>query len=341
LVDEAVRILTQVLQKQGFNKVEVQISRAFTRLRNLDFAAGWEDYEARWQQADNARPFTSPQWDGLDCHGKTLLIFGEQGLGDEIMFVSCLPDVLARCDSVIIECDSRLGALFSRSFPTARVQRRKDLHDQSWLRNAGHIDLQCASGSLPRFFRRSAAEFPVHSGYLRADVEKVERWKKQLSTLPGTIKVGLSWRGGTNKSLGNLRSLKLAQLAPLLTLKNVTFVNLQYGDVRGECEAVAAELGRPIVQFPEAIADYDETAALVTALDLVISVQTAVVHLAGALGREAWVMLPFSPEWRYARSGDRMVWYPSVRLFRQPQPKDWGSVMAELAAELALRVVSV
>lgn len=312
-----------------------QFARAILRLLNLEFAGGWDDYEMRRLREDCRRPFTFPEWDGSVCRDKTLLIYGEQGLGDEIMFASCFSDVLARADQVIIECDPRLAPLFARSFPNAKVQARISLQDVDWVHKAGTIDLQCASGSLPRLFRRSIEAFPAHAGYLRADEAKIKKWRERLAQLPGKIKVGLSWRGGLDRTRRNLRSLELTQLAPLFRLPDVTFVNLQYGDVAAECEAASASLGKSIVQFPDAIADYDETAALVCALDLVVSVQTAIVHLTGALGKTAWVMLPFSPEWRYMRSGERMLWYPSVKLFRQEQAKEWNPVIARIAQELS------
>lgn len=333
-VDKAIQRFSALLSLKP-NDVDTQVGRALLRLLNLEFVDGWDDYEARRQRADCRRPFAFPEWDGARCDGKTLLIYGEQGLGDELMFASCVPDVLTRADHVILECDPRLAPLFARSFPLAKIQARVSLEDVAWLRDADKIDMQCPSGSLPRLFRRSIDAFPVHAGYLRADEPKTEKWRKRLAQLPGTIKVGLSWRGGADRTRRNLRSIELIQLAPLFRLADVTFVNLQYGDVAAECEAASSVFGKPIVQFAEAIADYDETAALVCALDLVVSVQTAIVHLTGALGKTALVMLPFSPEWRYMRSGDRMLWYPSVKLFRQEKVKDWDPVIARIAQELA------
>ena len=334
---QAIKIFSELLALHP-SDVDIQVARAVERLLALDLAGGWDDYEARHKRADCRRPFTFPQWDGMSCRGKTLLIYGEQGVGDEIMFASCFADVLARADNVIIECDRRLAPLFARSFPAAKVQARVSSQDVTWLREAGTINVQCASGSLPRLFRRSVAEFPAHAGYLRADDAKVAKWRARLAQLPGKIKIGLSWRGGADRTRRNLRSIDLIQLAPLFRLTDVTFVNLQYDDVAEECDVASAVFGRPIVQFPEAIADYDETAALVCALDLVVSVQTAIVHLTGALGKRALVMLPFSPEWRYMRSGDRMLWYPSVKLFRQEKPKDWGPVIEKIAHEVATSI---
>lgn len=333
--DKAIEELSELLVLNPNDEGTI-FARAVLLLGKTEFAAGWEGYDLRRHREDCCRPFTFPDWDGSACRGKTLLIYGEQGIGDEIMFASCFSDVLARVDNVIIECDPRLVPLFARSFAQAKIKGRVSLEDVEWLRDIGSIDLQCASGSLPRLFRRSIEAFPAHAGYLRADEAKITKWRERLAQLPGKIKVGLSWRGGLDRTRRNLRSLDLTQLAPLFRLSDVTFVNLQYGDVAAECDAASASLGKSIVQFPDAIADYDETAALVCALDLVVSVQTAIVHLTGALGKTALVMLPFSPEWRYMRTGDRMLWYPSVKLFRQEKPKEWEPVITKIAQELAM-----
>lgn len=311
------------------------VTRGLARLLNLDFASGWEDYEFRRESVECRRPFRFPEWDGAACRGRTLLVYGEQGLGDEIMFASCMPEVLRRVDRVILECEPRLASLFARSFPTVQVHGRKTLGDTDWLREVGHIDYQIALGSLPRLFRRSLSDFPDHSGYLCADPARIAFWRERLARLPGGIKVGVSWRGGNDLTRRHLRSLDLMQLAPLLRVENVSFINLQYGDAAAECAAANAKLGTHIFQFDDAIKDYDETAALVCALDLVVSVQTSIVHLAGALGKPVWALLPFSPEWRYLRNGERMLWYPSVTLFRQSEPNDWDGVVVSVVRQLA------
>lgn len=330
----AVQMYQQALLSNPHD-VNIHFNLAVAYFLQGDFQQGWEEYETRWRK-DLAmpRPYAFPVWDGVTLPVGELLIYGEQGLGDELMFASCIPDVLAKNKRrVVIECDPRLEKLFARSFPQAMVHGRKTLIDRSWLSDFA-IETQCAIGSLPRLFRQSAQAFPDHSGYLRADSVRVEYWRKRLDALGPGLKVGLSWRGGSATTRRNLRSVDLAMLAPILAVPNVHFVNLQYGDCENELAEVAEKLQCKIHNFSEAIADYDETAALVCALDLVISVQTSVVHLAGALGQQAWVMLPFSPEWRYLRAGDRMLWYPSVRLFRQQRPKDWAGVIDEVASQL-------
>jgi hypothetical protein len=194
-----------------------------------------------------------------------------------------------------------------------------------------------AMGSLPRYMRRSAADFPPHCGYLRADSARTQYWRGQLASLGAGVKVGISWQGGSAETHRQARSLPLAQWLPILRTPGVTFVNLQYNDRSAETAELEAATGIRINRFPEAIEDYDQTAALVSALDLVVSVCTAVIHLGGALGKPVWVLAPFSPEWRYGFAGEKMPWYPSVRIFRQPRYGEWQPVIDKVAQELGVR----
>jgi hypothetical protein len=187
---------------------------------------------------------------------------------------------------------------------------------------------------VPRILRSGPEHFPPHAGYLRADAERTAAWKARLAALGRGPKVGLSWQGGTQVSRAHLRSLSLERLLPVLRVPGVHFVNLQYTDSASERARLAQDHGIELVHWQEAIADYDETAALVAALDLTLSVCTALVHLAGALGKRVWVLTPFSPEWRYGYTGDRMVWYPEARLYRQARYGDWEPVIAAVAGQL-------
>ena len=165
---------------------------------------------------------------------------------------------------------------------------------------------------------------------------RTARWRERLRSLGNGPKIGISWRGGAMPTRRNLRSIPLAELQPLLARRDSVYVSLQYGPCEAELDALRAqEQCAPVRHFREAIDDYEETVALVAALDLVISVQTAVVHLAGALGRPTWVLVPAAPEWRYLAEGDRLPWYASVRLFRQDRLRDWGPIIARVAAELS------
>jgi len=267
---------------------------------------------------------------------KRLLVYAEQGLGDQIMFASCLPDLLDRVGGCVIECAPRLAPIFRRSFPTATIkpQARDDARLAS-LVEAARFDYQVAIGSLPGYFRRNWSDFPQHNGYLHADAARVAYWKDRLDALGPGLKVGISWFGGVASTRRAARSTQLQDWLPVLSQASCSFVSLQYGDVSGELETVSGEHQVNIHRWSAANDDYDETAALVTALDLVISVQTAVVHLAGALGKPAWVLVPAVAEWRYLQSGDSMPWYPSLRLFRRRCANGWESVIAAVSVELA------
>jgi hypothetical protein len=263
-------------------------------------------------------------------------VHAEQGLGDEIMFASCVPDLMALGGRCIIECSPSLAVLFSRSFPGAIVHAGvQSDSDAGWLACHGRVDYQVAIGSLPGFFRRCAADFPARDQYLIADPARVDYWRKRLAAFGGSNKVGLAWRGGMKSTRQVLRSMDLETLLPVLRTAGCTFVCLQYGDVRAELGELAAKYGIEVKIWPETINDYAEAAALVGALDLVISVQTSIVHLAGALGKPVWAMLPAVSEWRYLQAGEEMPWYRSVRLLRQQERGDWRGVVERVAHDLS------
>jgi tetratricopeptide (TPR) repeat protein/ADP-heptose:LPS heptosyltransferase len=319
---------------------EARLNRALALLRQGRFAEAWPDYEARKHTRSNylPRPYSLPEWQGETLAGKTLLVYAEQGLGDEIMFASCLPQVMAQAERCIVECSPRLARLFARSFPQVVVHgAEQSAEDAAWLQTHGRIDFQVAAGSLPGFLRRRREDFPAHTGYLRADPQRVDYWRSRLRSVELPLTVGLAWRGGMTSTRRGLRSFALTQLAPVLNTPCIRFVSLQHDATNEEID-VASNAGASLEHWPEVMADIDETAALVASLDLVITVCSATVHLAGALGRRAWVMVPAFAEWRYLESGEAMPWYPQVKMFRQPRPGDWQPVITEIAAHLtALR----
>ncbi|MDD2767311.1 MAG: tetratricopeptide repeat protein [Methylococcus sp.] len=316
---------------------EVRFHRSVVLLKNRRFGEGWRDYHFRWRyRATQPRHFPFPQWTGRPCAGQTLLVYGEQGLGDEIMFASCIKDIQEQSAArVVLECNIRLEKLFRRSFPEVTVigaaRAQAGLED---LTEAGPIDFQLPIGDLPAFFRTEEASFPQHQGYLKPEPERVAFWSQRLAALGAGPKIGISWRGGQGKTRREARSIPLREWFPILATEGAHFVSLQYTDCRDELEAVSSEYGVGIHHWQEAIDDYDETAALVAALDRVVTVCTAIVHLTGALGRPAWVLAPRIPEWRYLASGDTMPWYPSVRLFRQGRAEDWPAVLERVRCRL-------
>lgn len=333
-LDEAIAIYDQALAANPDNHL-ARWHRSLAFLLRGDFSRAWSDYELRLlSESQPKRNFPYPRWDGTDLSGRTILVHAEQGLGDEIMFASCLPDVIARAKHCVIDCNLKLAPIFVRSFPAATIHGGSQFDDLSWLDKLPPVDVQIPSGSLPLFLRNKREDFPAHQGYLRADPERIAFWKERLAALGGGLKVGVSWRGGTRISRIALRSLELPQLAPILTQGNVHFIDLQYNSNQAELSELQQTHGVTIHHWEEAIHNYDETAALICALDRVISVCTAAVHLSGALGRPVWVMAPLSPEWRYGIKDEFMQWYPSVRVFRQTRWGEWDGVIHRIAQEL-------
>ena len=337
LLDAALALCDELLATQP-DLHEARLNRALAALKLGRFAEGWPDYEARKRAHGNtvSGDFGFPEWRGEPLAGKSILVYGEQGLGDQIMFASCLPDLLQRAGRCAVECPPQLEKLFRRSFPEATVGAGDPTRrDSGWIRRLGAMDYQVAIGSLPLHFRSDRSRFPPHAGYLHADSQRRAYWRQRLDALGAGHKIGISWRGGAASTRGGLRSIALEEWLPLLSLPACHFVSLQYGDNDGESGAFAHEHGVHIHHWRHAIDDYDETAALVSALDLVISVQTAIAHLSGALGKLAWVLVPTVAEWRYLQSGDAMPWYPAVRLLRQGQSGNWQPVIERAGSDLA------
>jgi len=323
-VDEALEHFDRVLDANA-QDMETRLMRAHACLKSGRFAQGWKDFEAR-----HFSPLAVPRQALLVDQridlvgGKRILICAEQGLGDQIMFASCIPDLLAKGATGAFECDQRLVGLFRRSFPSLEILSYPFSEGHpAWPKYGLAADLQIPIGSLPGLYRRSLEDFPPRAGYLRADAEKVAAWRVRYASLGPGPYVGISWRGGMSTTRQQLRTIPLSEWSGLLSMPG-TFVSLQYGDCAQEISGMSD--GR-LHHWPESLTDYDETAAMVAAMDMVISVCTAVVHLGGALGVPVWVLTPAIPEWRYLASGERMPWYPSARLFRQAPGEPWAAVL--------------
>lgn len=323
---EALALLDELLAKEPAH-FEARWYRSHLKLALHDLHAGWQDYRYRFVAAATAmRPMPMRRWDGLALDtGKTLLVTAEQGIGDEIMFAGCLPDLQTRARNILLECDPRLQPLFTRSFPGIRIIPRPAHVGQP----PPAADSFIPAGSLPGLFRADLESFRFpRPPYLIADPVRVAEYKHRLMTLGPGLKIGFAWRGGTAGSRRNTRSLELSQLHPLFDLPSCRFVSLQYGDCTAELEGV------PVIHWPEAIADLDNFAALISALDLVIAVCSAPAHFCGGLGKPAWILTPLAAEWRYTTLDDHMLWYPDVRLFQQTRADDWGSVISRVTQEL-------
>jgi len=257
------------------------------------------------------------------------------------MFASCIPDLVRARARCVIECNPALRALFTRSFPDTIVYPASADKSVPEPIRANGIEQEVPLGSLPLYYRSSAAAFERRGGYLRADPDRVSAWRRRLTASGPGLTVGISWQGGTASTRTALRSVPLEQWLPILTVPGVRFVSLQYTrDAQQSLAVLQQKHGISVAHWAEAIADYDETAALVCALDLTVSVCTSIVHLAGALGRPVWVMVPHNPEWRYGYVGETMLWHPSARLFRQQQAREWQPVISSVAGALRKRIAS-
>jgi tetratricopeptide (TPR) repeat protein len=260
------------------------------------------------------------RWDGET--GVTVVCYGEQGIGDEIMFFSMLPDLMRDC-RVIIECDPRLESMIRRSFPQAVAVYPTSGQDMpfDWLDRHPDCTHYVPCGSLGRYYRHRDADFP-RQAYLTPDPARVERWWRELPARKGP-RVALSWAGGLKKTRFDKRSVPLDQLESLLGVPNVEFFSLQYHPwAADECARVGTELGVPIHHWGDVIADYEETAAFLQHMDLVVSVNTSLVHLAGALGVPTLCLTPKYVAWRYGVAGPN-PWYGSVEMLRQTKDDDW------------------
>ena len=338
-LDEAISHYDEVLSTQP-DFSDAVLNRSYALLMKGDYAAGWTAYEQRLVSGGEVgRDFNLPRWRGESLASKRVLIYAEQGLGDEIMFASCLPDILSLAAQCTIECNTRLASLFRRSFPNAHVHGGDKTDDARWLARLPPTHYQVAIGSLQNYFRRSPTAFPARRGYLAADAARVEYWRSQLEST-ASLRVGIAWRGGTLRSRQFARSIPLPLWAPLLRTDPVAFYALQYGDISPELEALRLQSGVAVAYPGSAIHDLDELAALISALDLVISIDSTTSHLAGALGKPVWTLLPCSPEWRYPRSGESMLWYPSMRLFHRTLGEGWEPILGRVAVELSNSVRS-
>ena len=314
---------------------DAHCNRAFVWLAQGKLAPGWEAYAWRWQTTQQyPRPFLQPCWVGTSLAERTLLVHAEQGVGDELLFASCLPEVVAQARHCVIECDPRLAALFARSFPTATVHggRRNDLR---WLAQQPPIDVQSPLGSLPRYVRPALAYFPPHGGYLLPAPECRALWRQRLAALGPGLTVGLSWRSRVSRS-GSPYYTGLQQWEELLRLPGIHWVNLQYDNSMSELMAAQQRWGITIHTWEDldVFHDLDGVAALMSELDLVIAHETMMAVLAASLGQPVWRLSICTRDWD-ALGTDMLPWFPSMRLFRQPRPGDWQSVMQRVATELA------
>jgi len=311
---------------------QARFSESLVQLFKGGFAGGWHNYESRWQTKEHNTPmraYAQPLWTGGKLASGRLLIWGEQGVGDEIMFAGLIPDVIRTGNRCMLDCDARLKPLFTRSFPDIDVVSGGDPGHNPELDIAAH--LPC--GSLPGLFRVTNAAFAATtSPYLFANPVERERFRTQYAD--GRRLIGLAWYT-KNRQTGPSRSIDLALFAALFARPDIRWVSLQYGDYNAlEDQAAAARASIVIDRSVNQLSDIDRFAAQIAAMDMVVTIDNSTAHLAGALGIPTWLLLPFAPNWRWRQSRDDSPWYPTLRLFRQPKLGDWQPVVERVSSEL-------
>ena len=329
--EKAIEWGNKALEIDPINQL-VRFNMGLAYLELGEYAKGWDGYELGRIATTWKRNYSHPgrmveEWDGSP--GKHVVVFGEQGVGDEILFAHAIPDLLKISKSVVIECHPRLVSIFKNSFPECAVYGTRKDEKIDWPSN--HVlDAKVPVGSLHRFFRRNASDFPVYpSGYIKPDPALVG----QFAGKSGKLRVGVSWIGGTRDTHVALRSMPLENLAPILSAPGVEFVSLQYTENAGEEVAKAkAKHGWDISHDNAMNADLDQLFGCIAGLDLVITVLTSNVHFAGSMNVPTWCLTPIKAPWQFTQK--TMPWYPQAQLYRQAQHGQWGDVIGRMASDL-------
>ena len=294
-----------------------------------DFERGWEEYEWRFRLrgVGALMPKTDiPQWQGESLAGKRLMLIADQGFGDSIQFSRYIPWAAERCGELVLACGMELQPLIGQLPGISLMFDRWE--------NCPPCDAYLPLSGLPRLHGTNLGNMPADIPYLRADRDKAAAWGERLDTLisPRHRRIGMVWAGRPTHSNDRNRSISLDMLAPVTNLDGVSFVSLQMG-------AAIPQIGRyfgraPLVNLGPELGDFGDSAAIIDNLDMVLTVDTSVGHLAGAMGKPAWIMLPYAPDWRWLMERSDSPWYPTVRLFRQPVHRAWASVIETVADAL-------
>jgi tetratricopeptide (TPR) repeat protein len=310
---------------------DIKANYAMALLSKGDFAAGWPLYEYRWARKGSfaRRPTLAfPHWAGEPLDGRSILVFAEQGLGDTVQFARYLPLLCARAVAVGLLAPAKLHAVLGRAFPAVRL-----------FAEAGDVpahDFQCALMSLPLRFDTRLDSIPAEVPYLKPDPERVARWRERIGTQG--FRIGLCWQGSPTAHVDPGRSLPLRLFAPLAAAPGVRLISLQKSDGIAQIAQAGFAVETPGAEFDAGPDAFVDTLAVMESLDLVVSSDTSIAHVAGALGRPVWAALKFSPDWRWLSRRDDSPWYPTMRLFRQQAPGDWAGVVARMADALAARM---
>ena len=329
-LNDAIADFTRILASAPTHPA-ANFNDAIARLTLGDMLAAWEKYEWRWQNPPliGKRPaFSQPTWNGEGITGKTILIYGEQGMGDVIQFFRYLPLVAARARHTVAIVPRPLKALLAGMISGVEILAPDDALPP--------FDAQCALMSLPRVFQTGLTNIPGLAPYISAPADAHARWDAKLAPKSAT-RVGVVWAGNADHPNDRCRSISVKRLEPLLAC-DVELVSLQKDLRSGDATWLKK---RDVRHYSAEVNDFTDTAALVGLMDVVISVDTSVAHLAGAMGKETWVLLPATDvDWRWMLDREDSPWYPTARLFRQPAHGDWDSVILRVANALPKRAAT-
>jgi Flp pilus assembly protein TadD len=294
-----------------------------------EMAKGWEEYEWRFRIGGAAplMPATDkPQWDGRSFSDRKLLLIADQGFGDAIQFSRYIPWAEQRCPDIAIACSAELSPLLRRIAPRATLfQKWQDCPDYKAF---------CAITGLPRLAGTRLDSIPAPIPYLQADPARVALWRQRLDGLvpAGLRRIGVIWAGRPTHNNDRNRSAVLSDFLPIGNVPNIALLALQKGPKIGQA---GGYYGRaPLINVGAEVQDYDDTMAILESIELLVTVDTSVAHLAGAMGRPVWIMLPRAPDWRWLLDREDTPWYPTVRLFRQTTVRRWDDVVARIATAL-------
>ena len=306
---------------------EAHWNMAITYLLEGRFEEGWREYEWRFQRKNVTvveRLFTQPRWNGGNIEGRTILLYAEQGMGDTVHFIRYAPLVAGQGAKVIVECQKELIPLVQS------VQGVADVFEKGG--ELPTFDVWCPLLTLPLLFATTIETIPANVPYVHVPEKLKEAWRQKVLKDPPGCRVGLVWAGNPKYRLDRIRSCPFELFTKLRDIDGVLLYSLQKGEADEQVKTFQSRL--PLIDYMDDVRDFADTAALIENLDLVISVDTAVLHVAGAMGKPAWAILPYVPDWRWMLNRSDSPWYPTMKLFRQPKFGDWESVLREVAQAL-------
>ena len=310
-------------EELGYRSADLHWDRALACLTDGELTRGFADYEWRWRLPEvKARPLSGTPWKGEFLEGRTLFVYAEQGFGDTIQFARYVPMIAGRAGRIIFECQVPLFRLFSGSEKFTNVELIRQ------GKQIPEFDFHVALLTLPHLVGTTLSTIPADIPYLTRPSAS-----DHLLTSRTGLKVGLAWTGKPTHRNDRNRSIALEHLAPLLQVPHVQFVSLQVGTASRDIAALG--YGSVIENLAPSLKDFADTAAAIDAVDLVISIDSAVAHLAGALGHPVWTLIPYVPDWRWMRRRDDSPWYPTMSLMRQQAPGDWTDLMQRVGERLS------